>query len=36
MEKMRGGMKLPAVLRASAFLKKCEGLFPGKMTKLCE
>jgi hypothetical protein len=33
---MTGGMKLDFSLSARALLRKCEGLFPGKITRLEE
>jgi hypothetical protein len=36
MEKMRGGMKPEFSLSAKNFLRKWEGLFPGKTTRLVE
>jgi hypothetical protein len=36
MERMSGGMKLDLSLSAKIFLRKCEGLLPGKMTRFEE
>jgi hypothetical protein len=36
MERIKGGMKLDCSLSARTFLRKCDGLFPGKITRLEE
>jgi hypothetical protein len=36
MDKVAGGMRLPRIFLARAFLKKWAGLFPGKITRLVE